>query len=124
MDSILTVACTLIICLLFTGCEKNSPRYWSEYYAERERDHIARGQNLQGKTYCEEMNICLQSCAEKNPPYTSIRASNPRTGFNYTIYSTLLECEKNCRFFDPCGDKEKKNQKLKTEIFSDEAGEK
>ncbi|HNI26725.1 MAG TPA: hypothetical protein PLJ29_10230, partial [Leptospiraceae bacterium] len=78
MDSILTVACTLIICLLFTGCEKNSPRYWSEYYAEREREHIARGQNLQGKTYCEEMKICLQSCAEKYSPKASRLWSNPK----------------------------------------------
>ncbi|HMV81164.1 MAG TPA: hypothetical protein PLJ29_19020 [Leptospiraceae bacterium] len=85
--------------------DKNTP-YWDEYYAERERDHITRGKNLQGTPYCEEMRICMASCAEKYSPKASRLWSNPKTGFNDTIYSKLSDCEQNCRSFDPCKGKE------------------
>ena len=91
----------------FSGCSRasysagSSTSYWNEYYAERETDR-RRVQNPEGQPYCEEMRICLRNCAEQNSPRST------RGGIiNSITFKKLSDCERNCRSFNPCREKEK-----------------
>lgn len=100
---------SLILILLPAACQKSSPRYWNEYYAEREREKQA-DRTAYREVSCPALKTCYSECAESR--WVRNTDSRGRGVVRNTFRDgtkgpeTLTECEKKCRTEIFCTDKD------------------
>ena len=103
---------TGLFCLL-TACQKSSPRYWNEYYIDREREKQA-DRTVYREASCPALKTCYSECAESrwvrntDSRGRAVVRNTFRDGTKGSFWNpeTLTECERKCRTEIFCTDKE------------------
>ena len=94
-------------------CAGSSPRYWSEYYSQRESEKISY-HNPTMKNSCPELDYCYRQCFQKQYWGTSLyykSATQQRSHFSDRT-GHYFQCEIDCRsqVFCPASEKTEKKK--------------